>query len=102
MGMLSGLPFTTFDKLSPIDNKEFCTYEFHKAFEHHLSLVCTVSRTGKTAYQASHFSRVASTEENVVPQVRFYFDIDPFTIVVDQEGKSWRDFCTSTFAITGG
>jgi len=97
-----GFPFESLSKLSPIDNREFCTYEFHQAFEHHLSLVGTVSRGGKFTYQVSHFSRIASTEQNVVPQVRFYFDIDPFAIVVEQDGKSWRDFCTSTLAITGG
>jgi len=87
--------------LAPLDGREFSTQAFHEAYEHHLRVVSTLTSSG-VAYQFSHYGRTARLNQSVVPQARFFFDLEPFSISVQEEQKPWYDFGTSLLAILGG
>jgi hypothetical protein len=98
----SGMPHHVLDHLCPIDGTNWATSNFHEAYVHDLKVVSTVSQRGYTAYQFSHTPRLSRLPEEVVPQAQFHYDIEPFSIHVKQQEKTWYDFCTSTMAIIGG
>lgn len=87
---------------NPLDRRKFSTTESHQTYEHHLKLVSTLSSYGQ-AYQFSHYNRVStSSNTSEVPQAKFNFDIETFSIKIQSSGKQWYDFGTSTMAILGG
>jgi len=98
----AGLPPDVVRHLSPLDGKGFVTEEFHQAYIHDLKVVSTVSTRGQTSYQFHHHRRVSTVPEDEIPQAKFHFDIEPFSIWVKADSKKWYDFCTSLLAILGG
>merc|ERR1712183_1145787 len=88
--------------MKPLDAKKFITQEFHQTYEHHLTVVSTMTSNFQF-YQFSHYERIAtSTNKSEVPQARFNFDIDTFAIrILDAESRLYG-FATSTMAIIGG
>jgi len=95
------LPRDALQHVAPLDGRQFCTHAFHEAYEHHLKVVSTITGSG-LSYQISHYGRTARLNATVVPQARFHYDLDPFTIMVHTDAKPWYDFGTSLLATLGG
>mmetsp|Transcript_24133 Transcript_24133/g.63688 ORF Transcript_24133/g.63688 Transcript_24133/m.63688 type:complete len:486 (-) Transcript_24133:48-1505(-) len=98
----AGLPHDVLTHISPLDGRSFVTHGFHMTWIHDMKVVSTVSARGQTAYQLHHQRRLSRLPEDVVPQVQFHFDIEPFSIWVKREERKWYDFMTSLLAILGG
>lgn len=96
------LPQTIQGKMSPLDGRSFVTQSFHQAWIHDFKVVSTVSRGRAKQYQFTHQHRLSTLSEDKIPQAQFHFDIEPFSIHVDLEGKRWYEFVTSLMAMTGG
>lgn len=97
-----GLPRDALLFTNPIDSKEFVTLNFHETSVHHLTVVSSVTSSG-VAYLFQHYEyikKLDSLEE--VPQAKFHFDIEPFSIWVKYDEKRWYDFFTSMLALLGG
>jgi hypothetical protein len=97
----SGLSHDALNHVTPIDGRQFATQLFHETYEHHLRIVSTVTHAG-VAYQFSHYERIKKVDENEVPQARFFYDIEPFSIWVKYDEKRWYDFATTMLALLGG
>lgn len=99
----SGLPREAMQAadLSPLDGQEFMMMKTQEAYEHHMRLV-TLESYWKTAYPFVHFGRTAVAGQGSSPQLRFFFDLEPFAIQVFYEGKLWYDVVTSMLAALGG
>jgi len=95
------LPHDAQQHLAPLNGRHFCTQSFHEAYEHHLRVVSTVTPAG-VGYQFSHYGRTARQNVTVLPQARFFYDLEPFSIRVQHETKPWYNFITSLLAILGG
>jgi len=98
----SGLPKEVAPFISPLDDTQFVLPALHQTYEHDLKVVSTVSARGQTVYQFSHQKRVARIDRDSIPQARFHYDIEPFSIWIRYEGREWYDFLTSLLALTGG
>merc|ERR1711957_607505 len=99
---MGSLPTEVTRHLSPMDGKSFVTAAAHETWVHDLKIVSTRSSRGETTYQFHHQRRVAKVPKEHVPQVKFLFDMEPFSVLVQAESKHWYDFCTSLLAILGG
>lgn len=86
---------------SPLDGQSFVSEAFHQAFDHHMMVVSSIHPSGIT-YQFSSRDRVTRLNTSTVPQARFFFDIEPFSILYQNEGKKWYDFATMMLSILGG
>lgn len=98
----ASLPREVTGFLNPMDGQMFISREFHQTWIHDLKVVSTVSAKGRTVYQVQHQKRLAKVPVDEIPQAKFHFDIEPFSIYIEYESKRWYDFCTSVLAITGG
>eukprot|EP00811_Abedinium_folium_P030530 NODE_4896_length_1833_cov_7.763189.p1 GENE.NODE_4896_length_1833_cov_7.763189~~NODE_4896_length_1833_cov_7.763189.p1 ORF type:complete len:481 (+),score=83.39 NODE_4896_length_1833_cov_7.763189:113-1555(+) len=96
------LPREISANLNPIDSKNYVTKNYHEAWMHDMKVVSTVGTGGRIFYQFSHHHRLASVEPDALPQVRFHYDIEPFSIILKNDAKRWYSFLTSLLAITGG
>eukprot|EP00811_Abedinium_folium_P032201 NODE_5307_length_1785_cov_5.376357.p1 GENE.NODE_5307_length_1785_cov_5.376357~~NODE_5307_length_1785_cov_5.376357.p1 ORF type:complete len:515 (-),score=139.93 NODE_5307_length_1785_cov_5.376357:241-1674(-) len=96
------LPSDISRHLKPLDGQRYLTRHFHEAWIHDLKVVSTVGNAGAVFYQFSHHHHLASVNTTVLPQVRFHYDIEPFSIIYRRAEKRWYDFATSVLAITGG
>jgi thiol-disulfide isomerase/thioredoxin len=88
--------------MKPLDAKKFITEEFHQTYEHHLTVVSTMTSSFQF-YQFSHYDRISTTtNKSEVPQARFNFDIDTFAIrILDSDG-SFYGFATNLMGVLGG
>jgi len=86
---------------SPLNGRLFVTEEFHQAFDHHMMVVSSIHPDG-VSYQFSSRDRVTRLNASTIPQARFFFDIEPFSILYQREGKKWYDFATMLLSILGG
>mmetsp|Transcript_104789 Transcript_104789/g.291836 ORF Transcript_104789/g.291836 Transcript_104789/m.291836 type:complete len:477 (-) Transcript_104789:150-1580(-) len=84
-----------------LDQRSFVTSVFHETYEHHLRVVSAVTDAG-VGYLYTHYGRTARLNTSVIPQARFFYDIEPFSIMVKSEAKQWYDFGTSLLAVLGG
>jgi len=98
----SSLPADIVSNIAPIDGKTYITQDNHQEWAHDLKVVSTVSPKGKIAYQVMHQTRLRNVAELDVPQAKFFYDIEPFSIQIQKESTKWYDFCTSMLAILGG
>merc|ERR1711953_456794 len=85
----------------PLDGRSFVSAAFHQAFDHHMMVVSLIYPGGVT-YQFSSRDRVTRLNTTTVPQARFFFDIDPFSILYQNQAKKWYDFATMMLSILGG
>jgi thiol-disulfide isomerase/thioredoxin len=97
-----GLTNNQLNHVSPMDGQLFVTDGYHQAHQHHIKIVSTVTQRGATAYQFDHYDRVSTFPASEIPQTRFYFEIEPFSVWIKSEAKRWYDFGTSALALTGG
>mmetsp|Transcript_481 Transcript_481/g.2100 ORF Transcript_481/g.2100 Transcript_481/m.2100 type:complete len:482 (+) Transcript_481:123-1568(+) len=98
----AGLPRDVTRHINPVDGQIFVSHNFHETWIHDLKVVSTVSPKEKTVYQFSHQKRLSAVDPEEIPQARFHFDIEPFSILIKSESKKWYDFGTSLLAIMGG
>mmetsp|Transcript_124911 Transcript_124911/g.243169 ORF Transcript_124911/g.243169 Transcript_124911/m.243169 type:complete len:482 (+) Transcript_124911:44-1489(+) len=87
---------------SPLDGRSFVTDSFHQAFDHHMMVVSAIAPNGMNTYQFSSRDRTSRLNASTVPQARFFFEIDPFSILYQTQGKKWYDFVTMMLSILGG
>lgn len=97
-----GVPLFNVANLAPINGRRYCTEAFHEAYEHHLKIVSLSTRWGGVGYLFNHYGRTARLNASVIPQARFFYDLEPFAISVQRDSKPWYDFVTSLLAILGG
>lgn len=95
----SGLPEEAVVDLAPLDGMDFWHDQAVEVYEHHLRPVSLVAYW-KVAYPFVHFHRKMPSQSP--PQVRFFFDMDPFAIEVDYLEIAWYDVVTSLLATVGG
>mmetsp|Transcript_75994 Transcript_75994/g.220722 ORF Transcript_75994/g.220722 Transcript_75994/m.220722 type:complete len:486 (+) Transcript_75994:99-1556(+) len=98
----AGMPRDVVRHTAPIDGTAFITGGAHQTWIHDMKVVSTVSSSGLVAYQFHHTRRLSSVAEDVVPQVQFFFDMEPFSIHIRNDDKRWYEFATSLMAIMGG
>lgn len=96
------LPSAVSRNLAPLDGRKYLTTEFHQAHIHDMQVVSTVSPSGRIVYQFRHYGRISKVPEEEVPQAKFHYDIEPFSVQVNYEDKRWYDFATSLMAVLGG
>lgn len=99
---VSGVPQNFVDKVAPLDGKTFVTESFHQAWIHDMKIISTVAPSGKTLYQISHQKRLSQIPDTEIPQAQLHYDIEPFSIWVRRDVKTWYSFGTSLMAILGG
>merc|ERR1719433_494702 len=97
-----GLPKQVLNYLNPLDGKNFFTSNYHESWHHHIKVVSTMSTRDEILYQFSSQHQLTKVNDTEVPQVRFFYDIEPFSIQITKENKRWYDFGTVTLAILGG
>jgi len=85
----------------PLDGQSFVSEAFHQAFDHHMMVVSLIY-PGGVHYQFSSRDRITRLNTTTVPQTRFFFDIDPFSILYQNEEKKWYEFLTMMLSILGG
>eukprot|EP00812_Abedinium_dasypus_P015265 NODE_886_length_1324_cov_291.210402.p1 GENE.NODE_886_length_1324_cov_291.210402~~NODE_886_length_1324_cov_291.210402.p1 ORF type:complete len:343 (-),score=90.11 NODE_886_length_1324_cov_291.210402:207-1235(-) len=98
----SRLPREISANLNPVDGKSYATKAFHTAWQHDFKVVGTLGLGGQIFYQFSHHHRVATFDDEALPQARFYYDIEPFSVSLRNTEKRWYNFITSVLAVTGG
>eukprot|EP00811_Abedinium_folium_P022748 NODE_3218_length_2073_cov_9.880781.p1 GENE.NODE_3218_length_2073_cov_9.880781~~NODE_3218_length_2073_cov_9.880781.p1 ORF type:complete len:473 (+),score=74.19 NODE_3218_length_2073_cov_9.880781:179-1597(+) len=96
------LPREISKNLNPLDSKTYVTNNYHEVWMHDMKVVSTVGTGGRIFYQFSHHHRLAVVAPDALPQVRFHYDIEPFSINLTNDEKRWYNFLTSVLAITGG
>eukprot|EP00747_Dinoflagellata_sp_TGD_P182178 gnl/TRDRNA2_/TRDRNA2_36302_c0_seq1.p1 gnl/TRDRNA2_/TRDRNA2_36302_c0~~gnl/TRDRNA2_/TRDRNA2_36302_c0_seq1.p1 ORF type:complete len:493 (+),score=85.71 gnl/TRDRNA2_/TRDRNA2_36302_c0_seq1:118-1596(+) len=98
----NGLLHNQLDHVSPLDGNKFITSAVHQAYQHHLQVVSCVSLKGYKTYFFKNYVHLHKFKEEEVPQARFYFELEPFSIWTSKDGKPWYDFGTATMAMLGG
>eukprot|EP00811_Abedinium_folium_P011852 NODE_2097_length_2293_cov_4.006925.p1 GENE.NODE_2097_length_2293_cov_4.006925~~NODE_2097_length_2293_cov_4.006925.p1 ORF type:complete len:486 (-),score=104.80 NODE_2097_length_2293_cov_4.006925:702-2159(-) len=98
----AGLPPEVVSNLNPIDGDAYVSPGYMEAWVHYITVVTTVGTTSAIHYQFSHHHRLSKIGRDVKPQVRFHYDIEPFSLELRPDGKCWYDFITSLLALLGG
>lgn len=91
--------------VSPLDGKKFITEQYHTAYQHYLKVVSVITRKKKNqvAYQFSHTDRIAQMNSTEIPQARFFYDFDPFSVKIHtMDDKKWYDFVVELLGKLGG
>merc|ERR1719263_1519888 len=57
---------------------------------------------GLTAYQFQDHIKLLTVTDTEIPLVRFYMNIEPFSVWIKSEKTTWYDFGKSILAILGG
>eukprot|EP00747_Dinoflagellata_sp_TGD_P169530 gnl/TRDRNA2_/TRDRNA2_198738_c0_seq1.p1 gnl/TRDRNA2_/TRDRNA2_198738_c0~~gnl/TRDRNA2_/TRDRNA2_198738_c0_seq1.p1 ORF type:complete len:503 (+),score=96.66 gnl/TRDRNA2_/TRDRNA2_198738_c0_seq1:43-1509(+) len=98
----TGLPHDMLSYVSPLDGKTYITDRFHQTWAHEMQVVSAIGFRGATAYLFQTLDRLSQVPDTEIPQARFHFEIEPFSIRVMKDAKRWYDFVTSLLAILGG
>jgi len=104
--MLKKLPSKHKFLMHPIDGRRFLLDKMHTAPQHFIKIVYTEFHLTYDfmvrSYQLTTQNRIASFDEEDVPQAKFHYELSPVMVMVDQKGKPFYSFLTSLFAIIGG
>lgn len=92
--------------MHPIDDRKFLLDKAHTAPQHYIKVVSTMYEFDETtlipAYQMTTQNRIATYDEDEIPEAKFSYDMAPVSVIVSQKGKPLYQFLTSLFAIIGG
>ena len=90
----------------PMKDKYYPTFEYHQAFHHHLKVISThidyLFSRSTILYQILEQSQLVYYDVQMVPEIRFSFDLSPMSVVLSKEGRKWYEYLTSLCAIIGG
>ncbi len=91
---------------NPMKDKFYPTYEFHRAFHHHLKVVAShmdfLFWPDTVVYQILEESQVVMYEEQEIPEIKFLWDMSPMSVSMRKEGRRWYEYVTNLLAIIGG
>lgn len=99
------LPTEIQKDVSPLDGKKFITDKYHTVYQHYLKVVSVIysKKKNKVAYQFSHTDRIAQANSTEIPQARFFYDFDPFSVKIHRlDEKNGFDFLVELLAKLGG